>query len=357
MMERDLTKHYDYDALVREEKEHYAEIEITDDLREGGAHASDCWTYYWQHVQRTLDTSPFADFAGALNARFGALGRPLRILSLGSGYCGHELKLARALTCDYRITCTDINPALFGPAQEIVDREQFAVTFAVEDINFITIEKGQYDLIFAHAAIHHVINLERLFEQLLLGLSPNGIFHLVDVVGQNRKLLWDANERMANALLRAIPKEITRGLRLNAPVEDEGMEGIRQEDTMPVLRATFEPIFEHRHGAFMRFICTNARLAKRLDPRDATARRYLDFLIDCDDSLVARGILEPLEVWGVYRPRKDGIAALDALIASDVLGSHKRGATERNLVVAVWHELDRRARRALRGMRRRVLGR
>lgn len=356
-MERDLTKHYDYDALVRQEKEHYAEIEITEDLREGGSHASDCWTYYWQRAGRVIDASPFGDMAGYLSQRFQDLGRPMRILSLGSGYCGHELKLARGLTCDYRITCTDINPDLFGPAQAVADREGLLLDFAVEDINFITIERGHYDLVFAHASVHHVINLERLFEQILDGLSPTGLFQLVDVVGQNRKLLWDESERMANALLRALPRELTRGMKLNAPIEDEGMEGIRQEDTMPVLRATFEPLFEHRHGAFMRFICTNERLAKRFDPQDPTARRYLDFLIDCDDSLVARGILEPLELWGVYTPRKDGAAALRALAAANVLTTDKRGTAADGGVARAWRELNRRARHALRGLRRLVFRR
>jgi hypothetical protein len=80
------------------------------------------------------------------------------------------------------------------------------------------------------------------------------------------------------------------------------MEGVRQEVVLPLLREAFEPLYEHRHGAFMRFICTNPRLASRLNPGDPTRRPYLDLLIEIDDAAVRHGLLRPLELWGVYRP-------------------------------------------------------
>jgi len=48
---------------------------------------------------------------------FKAEDRPLEVLSLTSGYCGHDLNLARKMTHPYRITCTDISEALFEKAK------------------------------------------------------------------------------------------------------------------------------------------------------------------------------------------------------------------------------------------------
>ena len=172
----------------------------------------------------------------------------------------------------------------------------------MEDLNFIKIPKGECDLIFAHAALHHIINLEYLFDQIVDGLSDNGVFHLVEVAGMNRKLIWDENEGFANALLSQMPDRITRKLRLDVRAGAEGMEGVRQEEILPLLHKRFRPIFEWRHGAFMRFICTHPDLGRYFDPADNEARRYLDFLIDCDESSVRRGVLKPLELWGVYQP-------------------------------------------------------
>jgi hypothetical protein len=153
-----------------------------------------------------------------------------------------------------------------------------------------------------------VINLEHLFEQLVAGLTEGGIFHLVDVVGKNRKLIWEENECLANALLDALPGHLTRGLHLAVSEEAEGMEGIRQQEILDHLRKHFAPLFEHRHGAFMRFICTDPRFGSSFDPTNPEARRYLDYLIESDDSSVCHGVLQPLEIWGVYRPRHAAVA-------------------------------------------------
>ncbi len=300
---QDLTKTYDYARLIEEEKEHYSHIEVTEDLREGGVHASSAWQHYWERVGKIIGASGFANLGAYLSQSLSHLDRPIEVLSLGSGYCGNELALARQFSCEYRIRCTDINEALFEKAKSVARDERLKIEFGVADINFLALERGRYDLIFAHAVIHHVINLEPLFDQLARGLAPGGVLHLVDVVGKNRKLIWDESERFANALLDLLPDRVTRGVRLAVPEEAEGMEGIRQQDIVPQLRQSFTPLFEHRHGAFMRFICTHPELGPTLDPRNEEGRRYLDFLIDCDDSAVRRGILAPLEIWGVYRPR------------------------------------------------------
>ena len=104
-------------------------------------------------------------------------------------------------------------------------------------------------------------------------------------------------------ILDALPAELTRGAKLQV-TEEEGMEGIRQEQILSILREAFEALYEYTHGAFMRYICTDERFATYLNPEHELRRRYLDLLIDIDRSTVQNGILRPLEIWGVYRPRR-----------------------------------------------------
>jgi SAM-dependent methyltransferase len=298
---RDLTRYYSYQQLIHEEKQHFSSIEITRDLKESGVHANDSWHYYWKRIAHVLENrTQLSDVPKYLDQISGSLGRPIRILSLGSGYCGHEIDWARKLNSPYIITCTDINDQPFNLAREIANRENLCLEFDIEDLNFIQIKPGHFDAIFAHAALHHVINLEHLFAEIAAGLSPLGIFHLVEVVGMNRKLIWDDNEKFANALLDLIPDQITRKVRLNVPRATTGMEGIRQEEILPLLRKNFCPVFELRHGAFMRFVCTHPDLGRQFDPSDVAVKPFLDFLIDCDNSAVEHGVLRPLEIWGVY---------------------------------------------------------
>lgn len=301
----DLTTHYDYDKLIAEEKTHYSDIEITEDLKEGGVHAHTSWQHYWQRVQSVLDQSDYGDIAGFLDQSFSDRQRPIRILSLGSGYCGQEIAIAERLKSESLTVCTDVNEELFDQAKKVAEQKGLRMEFRAADLNFIEIEPDTYDFIFAHAVLHHVINLERLFDQVMAGLTAGGLFHMVEVVGMNRKLIWDENEKFANALLASLPKSVTKGFRLAVPFEDHGMEGVRQEDIMPLLAERFEPIYEYGHGAFMRFICTDADIGPCFDPSNEHARNSLDFLIDCDAAAVRNRVLRPLEVWGLYRARSE----------------------------------------------------
>ena len=296
----DHTKHYDYARLIEEEKQHYKDIEITEDLKEAGGHANAAWHHYWVGIHEEIQRWSPGGIAAFLRARFQGLGRPIRILSLGSGYCGHELDMARALRLPSVVVCTDINDALFAQASATATAEGLSFEFRTADLNFIEIEPGHYDVIFAHASLHHVINLERLFAGVAAGLTPEGVFHLVEVVGKNRTLIWDKNERFANALLDCLPESVTDGLRVDVPVDADGMEGVRQEDILPLLRDQFAPLYELRHGAFIRFVCTHPDLGRRFDPSMPARKRALTFLLDCDRSAVRNGVLEALEIWGVY---------------------------------------------------------
>lgn len=300
----DLTKSFDYEKLIEEEKEEYLTAEITEDLKLGGVHAHEAWHYYWAPKTVAIAASGYAgaDMPAFLRSLTSSPDEMIRVLSLGSGFCGHELDLARLMPGPYEITCTDINGEIFEQARATAEREGLALQFELADLNFIEIEPQRYHMIFAHAALHHVINLERLFQQVKRGLVRGGIFHVVEVIGMNRKLIWDENERFANALLDALPETLTKGIRLAVPFHEGGMEGVRQQDILPLIRENFEPCFELQHGAIMRFICTHTELGKLLAPSSSPeAKAALEFLINCDDSAVRNGVLRALELWGVYR--------------------------------------------------------
>lgn len=303
MLKRDLTKdYYNYPRWIDEEKSHRSEIEFRNE-KEGEVHAGHCWQYYWNRVNEVLANGPVGYIGDYLDRYFEKHSAPINILSLGSGHCGHELELARRLKGKIHVVCTDSNDKLFKQARTVAQEDGLSMDFRLEDLNSITIEPDRYQMIFAHAVLHQIINLKHLFETIALGLTHDGLFHLVDVVGGNRQLIWRENEAFANALLDRIPTRITGGIRLRFMSRDDGFEDSRQEGIIPELLNSFYPEYEYAHGAFMRFICTNSDLAPHFDPSDPEARRYLDFLIDCDVAAVKHNVLRPLEIWGVYKPR------------------------------------------------------
>ena len=297
----DYTQGLDYERLVAEEVAEFENHPMTADYKLGGVHDTQAWHYYWKR----LGAEEFAGWRHPSITNFIEEERqfegPVKVLSLGSGFCGPDLEMARAFKVPYEITCVDMNPKLFAGAKECAEREKLNFRFEEGDLNYITLPPDTYHLVFAHAILHHVINIERLFEQIVGTLKPEGICHFIEVGGENRSLISDQATQFANGLLRLIPPALGKNMHIVRGVEG-GMEGIRQDQLLPLIEEYFEPIFEVRHGAFMRFVC-HASPVGDFHPENPREKPWLDFLIDADRSCVKRGILPPLEVWGVYSPR------------------------------------------------------
>lgn len=166
-IEKDLTKDYDYKKLVEEELDEYSNIEVTDDLKEGGIHALSAWQYWFKFLaEKAWKTSLFAEVITFANR----ISNP-KILSLGCGYGGYELNIAKYLNKPFEIVAVDINPHIFSKAAEEARTNDLNLKFEAADLNFIQIQKDYFDIIYAHASLHHIINLENLIFQIYQGLK------------------------------------------------------------------------------------------------------------------------------------------------------------------------------------------
>jgi SAM-dependent methyltransferase len=310
----DLTKGTAYQKLVAEEIEHYSNIRITDDLKEGGIHAHRSWIYYFEYLNKNVFGQGFTDEVTAQAARF----EQPRLLSLGCGYGGHDLDIARKLRKPYQLIAVDLNPHIYSEAQRRATSEELNVHFRSFDLNFLHLRPGAFDVIYAHASLHHVLNLEHLFSELHDGLTENGRLVILDIVGKTQVLFWKENVEFAASLVKRMPrryrprvgKRLWRHIWFNPynivpryvePSEQSGMEGIRQEDIEVVMLRWFSPIKLARYNAYMRMICTNPYLGPRLDPRKDEDRKYLEGLVRLELEQVELGNLKPTEIFGVFK--------------------------------------------------------
>ena len=285
-----------------EARERLAQIAVTDDLGEGGAAANPAWRHYSERLRPSLQASGFASFGVHLSRTLAELERPIEVLSLGGGSGGRLLALARSFSRSYHIRQLDFGGARFDRAAGIARTEGLRIEFHPAEIDALELDRGRYDLVVVRGVFHRLVHPEPFLEQISSALAPGGLLQVEDMVGKNGKLLWDENEWLANALLGRLSERLTRGARLAAPDGDAGLGGPCQEEMLGALRQRFSTLFEHRHGAFMRFVCAHPELGSCLGAADVGARNGLDFLIDSDDSAVRHELLQPLELWGVYRP-------------------------------------------------------
>src|ERR1051325_1153739 len=200
-VEIDLTHGTQYDRLVHEEIDHYSTINVTHDLLEGGFFTHACWNFYFQYLAKTLFHTWF-DHEVAVHAN--RIDRP-RLLSLGCGYGGHELSIAAKLRKPFELIAVDLNPKLFREAERRAQNAGLNIKFVAADLNFICVSPASFDVIYAHASLHHVLNLEHLFEQIHRGLKQTGRLIVLDIIGNNQVIFWKENVVFAAGIIKRMP--------------------------------------------------------------------------------------------------------------------------------------------------------
>jgi SAM-dependent methyltransferase len=303
----------DYNRLVAEEIEHYDGIAVTDQLTEGGIHAYKSWEHYFQYLYNNYFKLSFYEAVWrAVEGR-----EAPTVLSLGCGYGGHDLEIARKLRSPYELIAVDLNPRVYDTASRRAEAEGLHIRFQPLDLNRVALRPGHFDVIYAVASIHHILNLEHLFEQLHRGLKDDGRLVVLDIIGKTQVEFWRENVEYAAEVVRRLPSRYRPPVgrrfwrrwlfdpytiipRFIEPQIQEGMEGIRQEEIVPLLERWFQPQKLFYYDAYMRILCTNWFLGPRLDPRNDEDRKVLEWLIDQEMEVISSGKLRPTEVFGIY---------------------------------------------------------
>jgi ubiquinone/menaquinone biosynthesis C-methylase UbiE len=237
-------------------------------------------------------------------------GERRRLLSLGSGPGGVELEIA-GLCPEASIHGIDLNPQLLKLGEERARSEQLSVTFEEGDLNTVVLPRNTYDVVFCHASLHHLIELEHVARQIQQTLKAGGRLIVEDVIMRNGSLMWPETKEIVTRIWQTLPGKY----RVNHTAYDKkriddqfweldtstaGMECIRSQDVKPVLEAHFKPIHSITYMSLcMRFFHLmygpNYDLAQ---PFDAA---FFEYIWQLDALLVAAGKLRGEVLFGVYR--------------------------------------------------------
>ncbi len=171
----------EYSDHVREEIEHYGRIYQDRTARETLLQpVPSAWAEVESRSSALIRQSTGNDLVGHVVERL--RDRPgARMLSLGSGPGGVELVLAGHIP-ETAIVCMDINPDLLQMGRQRAEELALNLEFVLADLNTVELPPAEFDMAFCYAALHHVIELERLMDQIGRTLRPGGVFITVDVV-------------------------------------------------------------------------------------------------------------------------------------------------------------------------------
>ncbi len=176
-----------------------------------------------------------------------------RFVSVGAGNCDLEVSIAKNLVdsgfSGFIFECLEINPVMLERGKENARENGVLSQMRFVEADFNTWVAGdKYDGVMANQSLHHVSNLEHLYDQVKLGLHAHGSFLISDMIGRNGHQRWPESLEIVNKFWKDLPESYRYNVLLdrlekeyeNWDCSKEGFEGIRAEEVLPLLLERFE---------------------------------------------------------------------------------------------------------------------
>lgn len=169
------------------------------------------------------------------------------------------------------------------------------------DLNFVELKENYYDIIVAKSILHHIINLEHLLLQVNKSLKRDGIFVVVEYIGENKQQWRDNKIDFINKILMKFDLRISRGLFDNfVPFES-----IRSEEIPEIIDKIFgrTKILEQKWDYI--YSCSKLGLSynqiRNLNvPKDNFNKEVEETIVDFESEAKERGLI-PTMLFGLYK--------------------------------------------------------
>lgn len=248
---------------------------------------------------------------------------PVAILSIGSGDGQLELQLAERLLArgqdNFTIHITELSDIRQNRTRARIEQAGLSdkFDFHILDFNKEFVD-GQFDMAFAHHVLHHIVELEFLFDNILAALKPHGRFATIDMIGRNGHMRWPEALDYTEQAWKFIPDHWKHNFQFNAFHENylnfdcskSGFEGIRAQDIQPLLVEKFK--FEKFvAGGGFTDVMFDRGYGQSIDMENPKDRALVDFLSMTNEMLLETGRVKPTMVFAhMVRPDYDGATEL-----------------------------------------------
>lgn len=185
----------------------------------------------------------------------------IKMLSLGSGNCFHELEFATHSNFK-EIVCMDISDTLIKNAKATAKEKNLTnITFKVQDAYRFNFPENYFDVVFFHASLHHFKNIEEFLKTKVKPiLKSNGYLIINEYVGANRLQYPKHQIKAINDCLKLIPKKFKKRFKLSLyknkyygsgvirMIIADPSECVDSEKIMPTIHDLFTPVYERDFG-------------------------------------------------------------------------------------------------------------
>jgi SAM-dependent methyltransferase len=301
----------DYERRARQEVQRFA--------GDFDVHALPPIFHYWsnRYLRPLLESfgasHPDDFFARQIAALAARDARRLRIVSIGAGNGDTEVRVARLLRERgieaFHIECLDINPVMLARGAELASAEGVVdhVGFVQGDFNRWR-PNGRYDVVMANQSLHHVVELESLFDTIHGALDDDGAFIVSDMIGRNGHQRWPEALAVVQEFWQELPPQRRRNLQLDRDEPEfldwdcavEGFEGIRAQDILPMLIARFGfELFIAYGNVVDPFV--DRSFGHHFDADSEADRAFIDRVHARDEAAILAGQIKPTHMMAVMR--------------------------------------------------------
>lgn len=236
---------------------------------------------------------------------------PYRFVSIGAGNGDVEIDIAKLLIdmglTDFTIECLEYNPSMLerGRAEAQAQNVGSFLEFTQADFNQWT-PKQTYSAIMANHSLHHVVNLEGLFDTIKEALHPSGYFVTGDMVGRNGHQRWPEARLLVDQFWNELPDRYhynhqlkrDEAIYIDHDCSSEGFEGVRAQDIMLLLVEKFHfKVFVGFLNAISPFI--DRSFGHNFDLNNPSDRAFIDKVHAADEEGFRSGTLKPTQIFAV----------------------------------------------------------
>ncbi|WP_210208785.1 class I SAM-dependent methyltransferase [Roseiarcus fermentans] len=228
-----------------------------------------------------------------------------RILSIGCGDGGVELDIVEYLLSKgeskFVMTCADLSPILLDRLRKKADLKNLGKYIETIEVDLnLSLPDRRFDMIMANHSLHHIVELEKIFDYLKSHLRDRGIFATNDMIGRNGHMRWPETAAIIKAfwpMLSDSEKWHAQLKRLDDTFTDhdcssDGFEGIRAQDVLPLILERFHPYKFLGCGGFVDLIVDRG-YGRAYDVSKSEDVEWIKFLSRLNDILLDAGCIRP----------------------------------------------------------------
>ncbi|MGJ7611169.1 MULTISPECIES: class I SAM-dependent methyltransferase [unclassified Variovorax] len=242
------------------------------------------------------------------------VGGPASFASVGAGNCDTEVRIAQQLRerglRDFTIECLEINPAMLQRGRQHAAAHGVESHFVFTQADFNAWRPLEvYTAVMANQSLHHVTNLEGLFDSIKGALHSRGYFVSSDMIGRNGHQRWPEALEQVQSLWRELSPahKYNRVLQrqedefVNWDCSSEGFEGVRAQDVLPLLVERFDfAVFAGFANVINPFV--DRCFGHNFDVDSESDRAFIDRVHAIDEAGFRAGTLKPTQMLAVMTP-------------------------------------------------------